>query len=133
MSDNEVGADPLVTAIGEFRQELVGWIDTLLGSIRQRHARTASRSPEQAAPLQGPVKRYESRGDSGVETAGGSPQREENRTSAADPPAKGDPRHRLDALARQLGERLKSSEAARGGSERAESEVPVKERNKPPG
>ena len=131
MSDKEDGADPLVAAIGEFRQELVGWIDSLLGAVRERYARTASRPPEQAAIPQGFTRRSESRGDGVTAPEGRPAPREANRTAASEPPSKGDSRHRLDALARQLGERLRLSEASRGGSERADGDGPVKDRSTP--
>ena len=133
MSDKDVSADPLVAAIGEFRQELVGWIDSLIGAVRERHARAAARPLEPAATPPGLARRSESRGD-GVTAAEGKPTpREENKATVSEPLAKGDSRHRLDALARQLGERLRHSEASRGGSERSEGDGPGKDRSTPAG
>ena len=34
MSVDEEGADPLIGAIGEFREELIQWIDTQLAQLR---------------------------------------------------------------------------------------------------
>ncbi len=133
MSDKEDGADPLVAAIGEFRQELVGWIDSLLGAVRERQARSAARPAEPANSGPGLARRAESRGDGVAASEGRAAPRQENRAEASQPPSNGDPRHRLDALARQLGARLRNSEAARGGSDRAGGDGPVKDRGAPAG
>jgi hypothetical protein len=133
MSDKDGGADPLVAAIGEFRQELVGWIDSLLGAMRERHARTAVRPPEQVATVPGLARRSDVRRDAVTASQGRTVPREENQTVASDPPLKGDSRHRLDALARQLGDRLRHSDASRGGTERADGDGPSKDRSAPAG
>jgi len=133
MSDKEEGADPLVAAIGEFRQELVGWIDSLLGAVRERQARVAARPPEPANSVPSLASRTEARGNAVKATEGRAMPREESRADAAQPPSNGDPSHRLDALARQLGARLRTSEASRGGSDRNGSDGPVKDRGGPAG
>ncbi len=92
MSVDEEGADPLIGAIGEFREELIQWIDTQLAQLRERDARLA-------VPA----------------IANG-----QSTIAAAEPVAGGDARHRLDALARQLNERLRNTEESPKKLERAD-------------
>ena len=113
MSEKEDGADPLVTAIGEFRQELVGWIDALLGAARERKSRTAAPPPQTANTVPDLARGAERRRDGVTATEGRTSTREENPAEASQSPSNGDPRHRLDALARQLGARLRNPEAAK--------------------
>ena len=131
MSDKEAGADPLVSAIGEFRQELVGWIDSLLGAVRERHTRIAARPAEPAATLQGFPSRLEAGGEVLTTVEGNSPPRPESRLVASETSPKGDSRHRLDALARKLGERLRAPETSPAKGDRAEGPAPANDRSTP--
>jgi hypothetical protein len=92
MSVDEEGADLLIGAIGEFREELIQWIDNQLAQLRERETRFA-------VPVNG--------NGSGT-------------LPAAEPVAGSDARHRLDALARQLNERLRNNEESPRKPERAD-------------
>src|SRR3954447_24061742 len=86
MSQEDRPDDLLLRAIGEIRSELLGWIDERLESLREQQAAAdaAAFAPARAPP--------------------------EPAAPRAEPPAVAsgaDPRKRLDALARQLGERLR--------------------------
>lgn len=92
MSVDEEGEDPLLGTIAEFREELIQWIDTQLAQLRERDTRLVV-----PAAVNG----------SGT-------------SAAAESVAGGDARHRFDALARQLGERLRNTEESPKKPERAE-------------
>ncbi len=97
MSVDEEGADLLIGAIEEFREELIQWIDTQLAQLRERDARLA-------IPALG-------NGQGAI--------------AAAEPVAGGDARHRLDALARQLHERLRNTEESPRKPDRADRVRPL--------
>lgn len=94
MSDPIVPPDRLTQAIGEFREELLGWIDDEIGRLRERpRDLTIERAP---IATRGVL----------VETAPPSVAPTEPRTGAANP------RERFDALARLLDDRLKQARGA---------------------
>ena len=128
MSEKEDGPDPLVAAIGDFRQELVGWIDSLLESERGRHSGMAARPRGLTEEPPGPVGRTETRLDSGSAPRERPAISADNQADGSEPPKNHDPRHRLDALARLLGERLRNSEVSRGAPDRPEGEGKVQAR-----
>jgi hypothetical protein len=94
MSNDVEAPDPLSSAIGEFRKELLDWIETELVRLRER----AQTDEETTRP------------------PGALPERQIDR----DPrPPLSNPRQRLDALARLLDHKLKqpqgTAEASGGG------------------
>jgi hypothetical protein len=145
MSQDDGGTDPLLRAIGEFRQELIEWIDVQLGSLHNSANGVESR-----------IEPFPSRPASSISTRSGRlettnspgagterlvsrngvmdpvPKRDSIVNSSSDRDAKlpragpgahagpADARGRLDALARQLGERLRTVEGLREPSEHAD-------------
>jgi hypothetical protein len=91
MGQDEADGDPLLKAIGEFRQELTHWIDGRIASLREQDAELEPPALEQDLDP--------------------TPFAAEPR----DAELAGDPRNRLDLLARHLNDRLRGSEAARAG------------------
>jgi hypothetical protein len=154
MSQDDGGDDPLLKAIGEFRQELIEWIDIQLESLRESANGIDSRiepfPPRTAPPVSTRSVRQEStdaRGD-GTETLGGrggglvgAPKRESIVNAGSSQGARlphaglgdhaepADARGRLDALARQLGERLRAAETPRKSSEHADRPPPNDEKS----
>src|SRR4051794_37530568 len=89
MAEHEGGDDPLLEAIGEFRLELMHWIDRRMGHLQ---------GPEsEAGPAVG-AERHPP-GSSPAEPSHAVPE--------------GDARSRLDILARHLRDRLRGGEASR--------------------
>jgi hypothetical protein len=106
MTQDEDPADPLLAAIGALRHELVGWIDSRLGPLRERQAAGSRAEPRPAPPEHASP-----------------PQTQPQRPAAtASPEAGHDPRRRLDALARHLGERLRPAGPAPPDAEREQRE-----------
>jgi hypothetical protein len=148
MSEDEDGKDPLLQAIGEFRQVLIRWIDTQLGLHRDHVTRSEAIPPSVGAAGTAGGSRPDPRvegavGSEGIVTTStarasgrvAGPTREalERLVPGADPPGPrssgketiepapaADARSRLDALARQLGERVRAVDGSRKGTERAE-------------
>jgi hypothetical protein len=130
MSKEEGPANLLVEAIGEFRLELTEWIDFQVNLLCEREAWPvagsagaiepatvlAARPEPQAAPAAAEAR---------IAPQGSSPA--EGAESAAQP----DSRHRLDVLARHLGERLRHSEESRRGPERADRDNHAEEDRRP--
>jgi hypothetical protein len=127
MGRDESQEDALLIEISELRQELIRWIDCQLNLCRQREARIDDGVPGAAA---GPApSRAEAEPVSKPPSLN---QRMRDPTVAAsDAPHSGDARDRLDALARQLGERLRLSEAGRKGHEKTEKSKPRDDRRGP--
>jgi hypothetical protein len=147
MSQEEGGFDSLLKAIGDFRQEVVRWIDSHLVSLRECESRHEAEptpslpTPDRAARREArPQNESDSReiGGNGshrratpfpdvqrvpdaraVNSQGGTPSRKEA-ADLAEGFSNGDPRHRLDALARQLDERLRGAERTRKVRDRAD-------------
>ncbi len=114
MSTDERPADLLVEAIGEFRLELMQWIDFQLSLLSQREARPGDAGV--AAGVDGSsTHRHEAQAipmaEADVPFAPASPAPHEVSEAATQV----DPRLRLDALARRLGERIRHSEETRKG------------------
>jgi hypothetical protein len=154
MSQDDGGDDPLLRAIGEFRQELIEWIDVHLGSLRESADGIESRIepfPSRTAP---PVSTRSVRQEStdapgdGTEAPAGkggglvtAPKRDSivnygssqdaglPRARLGDHAQPADARGRLDALARQLGERLRATEGPRKTSEHADRPAPNDEKS----
>jgi hypothetical protein len=120
MSKDEGPVDLLVEAIGEFRLELIDWIDLQLKLLSEREAWPMAGSAGAIAPANVLAARPEPQ----AATAPGAESRIiPQRSGPAEPaesPAQPDSRHRLDAVARRLGERLRLSEESRKGSERTD-------------
>ncbi|WP_165224522.1 hypothetical protein [Aquisphaera insulae] len=97
MTQEEDPADPLLAAIGTLRRELVGWIDSRLDLLRKEQAagHRADAQSERIAVRTPTV-------DGGVQAR--------TQVAPAAPQTGDDPRLRLDALARHLGERLRFAE-----------------------
>jgi hypothetical protein len=95
MGQDESGADPLLKAIGEFRQELMHWIDSRIGSLHEHEAGLESASSTESPPPRSILK------------------------EPAEAVPAGDARHRLDTLARQLNDRLRGADGTRAGADRA--------------
>ncbi len=133
MSKDEGPADLLVEAIGEFRQELIEWIDSQLKLLREREARPMAGSAEAIAPASvlsirpeplaatAPVTTVESR----------IAAQKSGLAEAAESPPQADSRHRLDAVARRLGERLRQSEESRKGPERTNRDDVAEDQRRP--
>jgi hypothetical protein len=94
MTHAEMEEDPLLRAIGEFRQELTRWIDSRIATLREHEGERVT-SPESERPPPGLL-------DAGTKPA---------------VPA-GDSRNRLESLARHLDERMRGAEAAKFGPDR---------------
>ena len=91
MAQDEEGADPLLEAIGEFRLELMHWIDRRMRCLQEQEG--------ESEPVVGA-------------------ERLPPRSSPAEPPQAipdGDARSRLDTLARHLSDRLRGGDASRAG------------------
>jgi hypothetical protein len=97
MSEGGKGTDPLLKAIAEFREELIQWIDAQLVILRQREPDQGNSSANSDHAESRPVTQ---------ELIESSPA--------------ADSRQRLNALARQLKDRLRHSGGSRGGGERGE-------------
>jgi hypothetical protein len=112
--------DPLLSAISEFRQELIRWIDSQVGLIRQRDSQSESSTAGPAAltPLQvrsAPRQEADAPTPAAARMLNPEPKPV---APAAEVQTSGDARDRLEALARQLGERLRLSEGGRRGPEK---------------
>lgn len=88
MSDEEE-ADPLFRAIGEFRRELMQWIDQQVECLQGQQDVLEAVARAESPPLPSP------------------------RAEASQAAPTGDARTRLDTLARQLSDRLRGGEVAR--------------------
>jgi len=126
MHGDQKGREPLLQAIQDFRRELLEWIDARIGMLKEGECDPGEGSPggslEDAPPGESRLV-TELAGESALRTGWGggeadgcfptqfgSPGEPERREP------QGDPRKRLDALARLLDERLRIAEGARGGS-----------------
>jgi len=133
MSKDEGPADLLVEAIGEFRQELIEWIDFQLGLLSEREARPGAGLAGAIAPANVPAARPETQAAAAPGTMAESrivPQTS-GLAEAAEAPPPADSRHRLDAVARRLGERLRLSEESRKGPERSKRDDVAEDQRRP--
>jgi hypothetical protein len=129
MSKDEGPADLLVEAIGEFRQELIEWIDFQLNLLSEREAWPMAGSAGAIAPANVRPARPEPQAATAAESRI-VPQRS-GLAEAAESPAPADSRHRLDAVARRLGERLRLSEESRKGPERTDRDDVAEDQRRP--
>ena len=133
MSKDEGPKDLLVEAISEFRLELMDWIDFQLNLLREREARPMAGSAGAIAPANVLAARPEPQAATAPATVAESrivPQRS-GPAEAAELPAQSDSRHRLDAVARRLGERLRLSEESRKGPERTNRDDVAEDQRRP--
>jgi len=131
MSKDGGPEDLLVEAIGEFRLELIEWIDFQLNLLCEREAWPMAGSAGAIAPANVLAARPEPQ----AATAPAAelrlvPQRS-GPAEAAESPAQPDSRHRLDAVARRLGERLRLSEESRKGPERTDRDDVTEDQRRP--
>jgi hypothetical protein len=149
MSQDDGGTDPLLRAIGEFRQVLIEWIDVQLGSLHDSANGVESTiepfPPRPASSISTRSGRLETTDSPGAGTErlvsrngvmDPVPKRESIVNSGSDRDTKmpragpgahaapADARGRLDALARQLGERRRAVERPREPSEHADRLAP---------
>jgi hypothetical protein len=133
MSKDEGPEDLLVEAIGEFRLELIEWIDFQLNLLCEREAWPMAGSAGAIAPANVLAARPEPQAATAPATAAESrivPQRS-GPAEAAESPAQSDSRHRLDAVARRLGERLRLSEESRKRPERTDRDDVAEDQRRP--
>lgn len=135
MSKDEGPVDLLVEAIGEFRLELIDWIDLQLKLLSERDAWPMAGSAGAIAPANVLAARPEPQAATATAPATASesrivPQRS-GPAEAAESPAQNDSRHRLDAVARHLGERLRLSEESRKGPERTDRDDVAEDQRRP--
>jgi hypothetical protein len=117
MSEGEAPADLLVEAIGQFRLELIEWIDSQLDSLGECEAWPLGGSVVAMAPAKGLAARPEPI-DATVPVSELRMMSQKTATAeVAGSQVQHDSSHRLDAVARRLGERLRLSEESRKGSE----------------
>jgi len=133
MSKDEGPADLLVEAIDELRQELIEWIDFQLDLLCEREAWPMVGSAGAIAPANVRAEKSEPQAATAPATAAELrivPQRS-GPAEAAESPAPADSRHRLDAVARRLGERLRLSEESRKGPERTGRDDVAEDQRRP--
>lgn len=122
MSKDERPEDLLVEAIAELRQELIEWIDFQLNVLCEREGWPLAGSAGTIAPGNVLAAGPEPIAGTATTTAPAAESRilpeKSAAAEAAEPSAPSDSRHRLDAVARRLGERLRLSEESRKGPER---------------
>jgi hypothetical protein len=118
MSKDEGPAEQLVAAIGDFRQELIEWIDVQVNLLSQEEA-SPSAGAESAPVLNGGPAAV-AQAQPALRTA---PEfkgiKQQPEAEEAPPPSRPDSRHRLDAVARRLGEKLRQAEESRRGNEQS--------------
>ena len=129
MSKDEGPEDLLIEAIGEFRLELIEWIDFQLNLLCEREAWPMAGSAGAIAPGNVLAARPDPQGAPAAESKI-VPQRS-GPAKAAESPAQPDSRHRLDAVARRLGERLRLSEESRKGPDRTDRDDVAEDQRRP--
>ncbi|HMF35476.1 MAG TPA: hypothetical protein VKF17_02510 [Isosphaeraceae bacterium] len=131
MSKDEGPADLLVEAIGEFRQELIEWIDFQLNLLCEREAWPITGSAGAVAPANVLAARPEPQAATAPVAVLRVVAQSSEPAEAAESPAQPDSRHRLDAVARRLGERLRLSEESRKGPERTDRDDVAEDQRRP--
>ncbi len=130
MSKDEGPAERLVESISEFRIELIEWIDSQLSSLSESETWAAS-----GVGAIAPGKGLSAQPEAHAVPASAADHRVASQafmpSEISEPPAQVDPRHRLDAVARRLGERLKLSEESRKGTEQANRDDVAKDQRRP--
>ena len=135
MSKDEGPEELLVEAIGEFRLELIEWIDFQLNLLCERDAWPMAGSAGAIAPANVLAARPEPQAPAATAPATAAesrivPQRS-GPAEAAESPTQPDSRHRLDAVARRLGERLRLSEESRKRPERTDRDDVAEDQRRP--
>ncbi len=132
MNKDEGPADPLVEAIGEFRLELIEWIDCQLNLLCDRETWPVADSAGALVPGKVLASRPESPESPAWSTDARTVPSKLQPADAEQAPAQVDSRNRLDAVARRLGERLRLAEESRKGPEREpRTDVPEEPRRLP--
>jgi hypothetical protein len=130
MSKDEGPAELLVEAIGELRLELIEWIDIQLNLLCEREAWPLAGSAGAITPANVLAARPETPTATAAAESRIVPQKSVS-AEAAESTAQPDSRHRLDAVARRLGERLRLTEESRKGPERMNRDE-LEEDKRPP-
>ncbi len=120
MNKDEGPADLLVDAIGEFRVELIEWIDSQLELLADREAWPIADSAGATAPgkvVAAPRPEPLTAAPSSTDARTSTQQSRSAEGAESSPPA--DSKNRLDAVARRLGERLRLAEESRKGPAQA--------------
>ena len=131
MSKDERPEDLLVEAIGEFRLELIEWIDFQLNLLCEREAWPMAGSAGAIAPADVLAAQPESQAATAPAAESKIVPQRSGPAKAAESPAQPDSRHRLDAVARRLGERLRLSEESRKGPERTNRDDVAEDQRRP--
>ncbi|MGD0044025.1 MAG: hypothetical protein ABSE84_27080 [Isosphaeraceae bacterium] len=131
MSKDEGPEDLLVEAIGEFRLELIEWIDFQLNLLCEREAWPMAGSAGAIAPANVLAARPEPQAATAPPAESRIVPQRSGPAEAAESPAQPDSRHRLDAVARRLGERLRLSEESRKGPERTDRDDVAEDQRRP--
>jgi hypothetical protein len=126
----EEGPANLLEAIGEFRLELIEWIDFQVDLLCEREAWPVAGSSGAIAPGTVLAARPEPQAATVAAEARIAPQGS-SPAEGAETAAQPDSRHRLDVLARHLGERLRLSEESRKGPDRADRDNHAEEERRP--
>ncbi len=131
MSKDEGPEDLLVKAIGEFRLELLDWIEFQLNLLCEREAWPMAGSAGAIAPANGLAALPEPQAATAPAAESRIVPQRSGPAEAAESPAQPDSRHRLDAVARRLGERLRLSEESRKGPERTDRDDFAEDQRRP--
>ena len=131
MSKDEGPEDLLVEAIGEFRLELIEWIDFQLNLLCEREAWPMAGSAGAIAPANVLAARPEPHAATAPAAESRIVPQRSGPAEGAESPAQPDSRHRLDAVARRLGERLRLSEESRKGPERTDRDDVAEDQRRP--
>jgi hypothetical protein len=131
MSKDEGPEDLLIEAIGEFRLELIEWIDFQLNLLCEREAWPMAGSAGAIAPADVLAARPEPQAATAPAAESRIVPQRSGPAKAAESPAQPDSRHRLDAVARRLGERLRLSEESRQGPERTDRDDVAEDQRRP--
>ena len=131
MSKDERPEDLLVEAIGEFRLELIEWIDFQLNLLCEREAWPMAGSAGAIAPADVLAAQPESQAATAPAAESKIVPQRSGPAKAAESPAQPDSRHRLDAVARRLGERLRLSEESRKGPDRTDRDDVAEDQRRP--
>jgi hypothetical protein len=133
--DERPPEDLLVEAIGEFRQELIEWIDFQVSLLCERETRPIAGSAGAIPPATVLAVWPEPQAVTAAAPASAAePKLVAQRAGpaeAAESPSPADARHRLDVVARRLGERLRQSEEARKGPERTNRDDVAESQRRP--
>ena len=131
MSKDGEPEDLLVEAIGEFRLELIEWIDFQLNLLCEREAWPMAGSAGAIAPANVLAARPEPQAATAPAAVLRVVPQSSGPAEAAESSAQPDSRHRLDVVARRLGERLRLSEESRKGPERTDRDDVAEDQRRP--